>query len=220
MSESVRVRDRRRRGWFHVDNDVIDRFAPIVGSSGLAVYMALCRRGNATSSCRVGLKRLAQDAGMGRSAVKLAIRKVESAGLIEIRERFENGGQLVHEYVLLDVRDAASRLDGSGGGSESDPGGWVGNRPTPVGKRPTLGRKTTDPRSENDHKEELSQEELSQEEQLSLRKLNLIVQEVSWNLANGHTIASMIAGGLLDPGAWELARVTPEARRAKLTYAK
>ena len=101
--EQFVVRDRRRKQWFSIDNRVIDKFGPVLGPSGIAVYVALVRYGNETQSAIVGVGRLVEQTGVGRTKAKQVIRQLERVGLILVNERRDERAQLAHEYVLLDV---------------------------------------------------------------------------------------------------------------------
>lgn len=49
MSESIKIRDRRNKGWFWVDNEIIDTYGKYIGPLGIAVYLSLCRHADVQS---------------------------------------------------------------------------------------------------------------------------------------------------------------------------
>jgi DNA-binding transcriptional ArsR family regulator len=92
-----------------IDDDIIDVHGRTIGPIGYAVYGYLCRRRNRkTGQCTPSISRIAQAFDIARSTVKIHLRKLEEAGLIEIHERQDAAGDPTsHLYILLDPSPAA-----------------------------------------------------------------------------------------------------------------
>lgn len=87
-----------------MDNVVLDDYGSVVGANAIAVYSVLARHAsNDDRACRIGINRIAEKCGIARNTVKVGLRKLADAGLIEIVERFDGEWQHAHEYVLLEV---------------------------------------------------------------------------------------------------------------------
>src|SRR3954454_9304538 len=71
------VRDRRRKGYFTIDNELLDRCGAELGPYGLAVYMALARFANQDNACWPSLATIAQRTGMSRRQVIREIAKLQ-----------------------------------------------------------------------------------------------------------------------------------------------
>lgn len=91
------------------------------------VLLMLANRVNSdTGRCTPRIKLLADDCGMSESSCKAALKRLVELGLIEIRNRFDEGVQKPNQYFLkLDGVGQISThppQDSTPGGSESDPG--------------------------------------------------------------------------------------------------
>ena len=140
----------RKSHFFSIDNDIIDAHGKTIGAIGVGLYAALCRFANRqTGECWPAIGRLASLLDLARSTVKVYLRKLEAAGLIEIRERRDAAGDPTSNlYRLMDPSPAAidKRLAAKAASTASAPGG--GRPPAdlpPVACRPT-GRPPADPK--------------------------------------------------------------------------
>jgi hypothetical protein len=76
------VRDARRHNFFTVDNAVLDKG---LSRYALVTYLVLCRyANNDTQTCKVLLATIAKKTGCGRTNVSLAIKELETLGLISV----------------------------------------------------------------------------------------------------------------------------------------
>jgi len=124
----------KRAHFFSLDNDIIDVHAKTIGALGLAIYTTLARYANRkTGQCWPSIERLARTLDLARSTVKVYLRKLEDAGLVDIQERRDPAGDPTSNcYTLLDpcqsavnnrrARRAAMAVpESGGGGSACDP---------------------------------------------------------------------------------------------------
>lgn len=109
------VRDRRRKGFFTIDNELLDRFGADLGPYGLAVYMALARFANQDSTCWPSLATIAQRTGMSRRQVIRKITHLQSLELIAIEAQIdeETGEHKANLYTLLDMPGSDTQSPGS-----------------------------------------------------------------------------------------------------------
>jgi hypothetical protein len=121
---SSRIRDRRSRQTFWIDDRVIDDFAPVMGrypfgAAALAVYAVLARRADRDGDCWPSLGLIADDSGTSTSTVKRALRLLELLELVEIAVCYEQGSQrqTSHVYTLLTPPDPLPEI-------EPDPRKW------------------------------------------------------------------------------------------------
>lgn len=123
------LRDGRRPPFFWIENAVIDTFGPVLGPSALAVYTALVRRGNARGLTVMSVSTIAANCGMGVTAVRTALERLERLDLIEVYTRFGDKGQrLASEFVIADLPSSV-RADWETRSRPSrdlceDPDGW------------------------------------------------------------------------------------------------
>jgi len=76
------IRDARRHNFFTVDNAILDKG---LSRYALVTYLVLCRyANNETQTCKVLLATIADKAGCGRTNVSLAIKELETLGLISV----------------------------------------------------------------------------------------------------------------------------------------
>ncbi len=98
------VQDRRRKGFFTIDNDLLDRFGDQLGPYGLAVYMALARFADQDSECYPSQSTIAKRTGMSRMQVSRVIEKLQKLQLISaLQQTAPNGAQRTNLYILYDL---------------------------------------------------------------------------------------------------------------------
>lgn len=102
---SFRVADARRRGYFTVDNIILDQYGERLGPYGLAVYVALCRFANADQECWPSHATVAKRTGMSRRQVGREIAKLADLRLILVTPQYDAESQVHHSnlYTLLDA---------------------------------------------------------------------------------------------------------------------
>ena len=100
------VRDLRRREFFTVDNAVLDKDLSL---RAMMTYMVLCRYANNNDqTCKLLLKTIMKKADLGRSAVSLAVKELESAGLISV----DRSPDCANNFTLLSVEGVVRNTDG------------------------------------------------------------------------------------------------------------
>lgn len=100
------VRDRRRPGFFTVDNHVLDQYGKIVGVTAWAIYTTLCRLANEQRDesgtrrrrRRISVNGLATLWGISRATVKRATSTLRKQQLIRVTKK-----QGISEIELLNV---------------------------------------------------------------------------------------------------------------------
>ena len=80
----MRIVDDRERGWFHIDNEVIDEYLPKIGMTAFSVYACIVRHANGERDSWPSYSKLQSELGCGRSQVATAIKKIVDAGLVTI----------------------------------------------------------------------------------------------------------------------------------------
>jgi DNA-binding MarR family transcriptional regulator len=109
MATATRTVIRLKGNFFGIPNDIIDKYGRTIGAIGVGVYAALARFADArTGECWPAIARLERVLNLARSTVKLYLRKLEEAGLIEIEERWADPGDRDSNlYTLLDADPAS-----------------------------------------------------------------------------------------------------------------
>ncbi len=98
------VQDHRRRGFFTIDNEVIDRYGAQLKPTGIATYTGLARFANRAGECFPSQTTLAKRLGMSRMQVSREIDKLKNLGLIEVKPQFgSHGEQRANLYILCDI---------------------------------------------------------------------------------------------------------------------
>lgn len=123
------VRDRRRKGFFTIDNELLDRFGAQLKAHGLAVYMALARFANQDGACWPSLSTIAKLTGMSRRQVIRELAELQALSLIAVTPQID-GNTAEHKanlYTLLDVSGSDYESPGSdceslGGGDRQSSG--------------------------------------------------------------------------------------------------
>lgn len=100
-----KVRDRRKKGWFFMDNEYLNGYAKFFGAVGTAVYVSLCRHAdNETQKCFPSLELISKELNISRPTIIKYIKLFEKYRLVEIIKGKRNIKQqwLNNEYILLD----------------------------------------------------------------------------------------------------------------------
>jgi DNA-binding MarR family transcriptional regulator len=124
MAGTARTVIRLKAHFFGIPNDIIDKHGRTIGAIGVGVYAAIARFADATTGeCWPAIARLERVLGLARSTVKVYLRKLEAAGLIEIEERWaEPGDRTSNLYTLLDCTPAAvAKRVATRAAAEADP---------------------------------------------------------------------------------------------------
>lgn len=111
----AKIRDRRKAGWFRIDDELIEVYGPEIGVHGIAVYAALCKHADKEESSHPGLRLLCEKLKIGRAKLLKTLAKLEAVGLISIEPGDRNN---VNVYTLLDVPKGGSN-ENQGGSNEN-----------------------------------------------------------------------------------------------------
>ncbi len=103
VNMSAELRDGRDRGWFHIDNVLLDDHGATIGAIGVAVYAVLARHADRAGVCFPSYARVAALLGLSRPTVIAAMRKLGEAGLIEIQTVKPPGRRPHNVYTLVDL---------------------------------------------------------------------------------------------------------------------
>jgi DNA-binding MarR family transcriptional regulator len=125
MTRSVDVQfavaDRRKRGYFTIDNVLLDLYGSQLGAHGIAVYAALARFANQEQECWPTYRTITDRTGVSRRQIVREIEKLEALNIIAVIRRVDDKGQRTsHLYTLLDI---------VGGGATQAPGGSATQAP-------------------------------------------------------------------------------------------
>ena len=103
--QTFAIRDNRQAGWWWANNDLIDVYGRDLGAHGIAVYCVLARYANNQSQqCWPGRRRIGELIGAGSHQVIAALRRLEAAGLVQIKSVSGRGSV----YTLVDPRCGAA----------------------------------------------------------------------------------------------------------------
>lgn len=106
MQEKLfKVRDKRQRGWFWLDQEYFNGYAKIFGPIGLSVYLSLCRHAdNETQECWPSMELIAEEIGVSRISVVRHLKKLEDFRIINVKREKDpqSNRQLNNVYTLTD----------------------------------------------------------------------------------------------------------------------
>jgi len=103
QQQLFKVRDKRNRGWFWVENEYFNGFGKILGANAIAVYVSLCRHADQEQRCFPAQKEIAKELKLSERTVRNIIKDFQKYRIIEIeRERTAKGKWLHNVYWLLD----------------------------------------------------------------------------------------------------------------------
>lgn len=98
------VRDRRKKGWFYLDNEYLNGYAKTFGAVGTAIYVSLCRHAdNETQECFPSMELISEELNISRNTVAKYIKMFTDYHLIATeRTKNNNGTWKNNTYFLLD----------------------------------------------------------------------------------------------------------------------
>lgn len=191
--EVIVVSDRRRTGWFMVDNVLVDEYASRIGITALGVYIALCRRTNnhgGEASIRVNW--LAEKLAIGASTVREKLRVLEKHRMIQVESVVDGGRQKANRYVLLDLTQGRERLPRQNLEGIQNLEGGLQNL---EGRAPESGGQL---------KELLIEKNSSLKTRLSPREITALILKVRSHMRDGGwTIDKLVEAGVIDADEWD-----------------
>ena len=97
-----KLRDARKRCFYIVDNDLIDRYGPVIGAYGVAVYNLIARYAdNNGENAFPSYPTIAKKLGMSRTKVVQTIELLVSLGLIKKEQRVDEAGDLTSNLYTI-----------------------------------------------------------------------------------------------------------------------
>jgi len=148
MTMRIKIRDKRNKGWFWVDNVYLNGYARFFGAAGAGIYFSLCRHANqSTQKCFPSQQTIAKELGITDRTVRKYIKLFERYGLIEINKERKSGKWINNVYTLLDKTEWHSPEEIISDGQNT----------------PTIGTKQPSPEESDD---------ISQRKQFPLNKTN------------------------------------------------
>ena len=100
-----KIRDRRRKGWFFMDNEYLNGYAKKFGPVGTAIYVSLCRHANnETQECFPSQELIASELGITSRAVRNHIKRFEKANIIKVIRDVDprTKKRINNTYLLID----------------------------------------------------------------------------------------------------------------------
>lgn len=100
-----KLRDARKRGFYIIDNDLIDKYGPEIGAYGVAVYNLIARYadGNGENSFP-SYQTIAEKLGISRPKAVTTINQLVEFGLIKKDKRTDSAGDMTsNTYTLVDL---------------------------------------------------------------------------------------------------------------------
>lgn len=108
------MRDIRKRGWFWIENELIDRTD--LSFEVKSMYMILARFADNEGKCFPSIEKLAEIIGKDKRTVIRYIKKLEEKGLIEKRRRFNQ----TNIYYLKNADFNSDKIDNDKNDSDKD----------------------------------------------------------------------------------------------------
>lgn len=114
QSKTDKVKDSRERGWFWLDNDIVEQYLPEIGTYGMAIYSMLCFHADKSGKAFPSLSTIAKKTKSSRPTVLKYLGILEKEGLISIDRVTSKDGDHDHNvYTILNLPGGKARLPGS-----------------------------------------------------------------------------------------------------------
>jgi len=107
MSDSMdTVRNQAESGWFHIDNELIDKYGCQLGAFGVAVYCVLCRYAKKDQRLNLSQREIAALIGISQASARKFLHLLAELGLIKIDvpEQPSPGPSGISSFTLLRIK--------------------------------------------------------------------------------------------------------------------
>ncbi|MFM2394173.1 MAG: Helix-turn-helix domain [Bacteroidota bacterium] len=102
-TNNIKIRDRRNKGWFYLDNEYLNGLGKYFGPIGISVYVSLCRHANLQEQCYPSQDLIGKEIGVNRITVSKYIKLLEKHNVINItKQKSKNNTFSNTLYTLLD----------------------------------------------------------------------------------------------------------------------
>lgn len=99
----IKIRDRRRKQFFTIDDEYLNGYARYLGTTASMVYISLCRHASKEQTAYPSQKLIAEEIGANERIVSQKIKLLEQYRLIKIEKvKRQDGTWLNNLYTLLD----------------------------------------------------------------------------------------------------------------------
>jgi len=130
QQQLFKVRDKRNKGWFYLDNEYLNGIGKHVGPIGIAVYVCLCRHADGEQKCFPSQDTISEEIGASTRSVREYLKKLEKLNIIQLKKvRTKSGKWLNNTYYLLD------KTEWTYPSATSSDGKPQANNDTAIGKR-------------------------------------------------------------------------------------
>lgn len=97
-------KDERKRGWYWIDNAVLDQFGERIGPIGLAIYNVLARWSNSDRQSYPSVSTIAKVLSISQTSARKYLGVLEESGLVKCEPRVsEDGDPSSNAYTLMDT---------------------------------------------------------------------------------------------------------------------
>jgi len=103
MDNNFKIRDKRNKGWFYLDNEYLNGFGKEFGAIGVAVYVCLCRHANNQQESFPSHKTIAEELSITEKTVKKYLKVMKEHNIFKVEQRRNKSGKFLHNvYTLMD----------------------------------------------------------------------------------------------------------------------
>ena len=100
----MKIRDKRNKGWFWLDNEYLNGYARYFGAVGTAIYISLCRHVGEEQTCFPSQKTIAEELNIGERTIRKYIKLFEKYKIISVTRNTDKTTRrrINNVYTLLD----------------------------------------------------------------------------------------------------------------------
>ena len=104
QQDLFKIRDKRNKGWFFMDNEYLNGYAKIFGAIGTAIYVSLCRHADQDQKCFPSEKLIAEELAITDRVIRKYLKKFEEYNLLKVERNIDpiSKKRLNNTYYLLD----------------------------------------------------------------------------------------------------------------------
>jgi len=101
-SKPFKVRDRRNRGWFYLDNEYLNGLGKYLGLPAIGIYVSLCRHADNEQRCFPAQELIAEELGISNRTVIKYLNLLRKHNVIAIERERKGRKWAQNVYYLID----------------------------------------------------------------------------------------------------------------------
>lgn len=98
--QKIEIKDQRKKGWFWIENELIDNYLSEIGVEGLAIYSVLCKYADSSNIALPKQELICKKTGLSEPTVRKFLKILQDYNLITVKRIWKR-----NRYTVLDKKE-------------------------------------------------------------------------------------------------------------------